>query len=143
MKNVLWTQCLVLIVLIAIPLFGLSGVESFFVLVTNMTALSLVIPYILLVVAYIAFRYKKMDAPFTMLKVETGGCTAAGVALARSLAAYLGAGLDYVMGTESTGEAIRLVLETYAGPIVLIVVGYGLSWLSMRSYRAKSAAGGE
>ena len=68
LKNALWTQALVLLVLIAIPLIGLSGVESFFVLVTNMTALSLVIPYIILVVAYVVFRYKKMDAPFTALK---------------------------------------------------------------------------
>ena len=49
---------------------------------------------------------------------------------------YLGAGLDYVMGTESAGEAIRLVLETYAGPILLIVVGYGYVWLHKRRYLA-------
>jgi amino acid transporter len=137
LKNALWTQCLVLIVLIAVPLFGLSGVESFFVLVTNMTALSLVIPYFLLVVAYVVFRYKKMGAPFTMLKADAGAYTAAGVALALSLAAYLGAGLDYVMGSESTGEAIGLVLQTYAGPILLIAVGYAFSWFTMRRYLAK------
>jgi amino acid transporter len=143
LKNALWTQCLVLIVLIAVPLIGLSGVESFFVLVTNMTALSLVIPYLLLVVAYVVFRYKKMAAPFTMLKADSGAYTAAGVALALGLAAYLGAGLDYVLGSESTGQAIGLVLQTYAGPLVLIAVGYGLSWLNKRSYLAKSGAGGE
>jgi len=136
LKNALWLQAAVLLVLIAIPLIGIGGVESFFVLVTNMTALSLVIPYALLVVAYVVFRYKKMDAPFTMLKADTGAYTAAGVALALCAAAYLGAGLDYVMGTESTGEAIRLVLETYAGPILLIVVGYGYVWLHKRRYLA-------
>ena len=143
LKNALWVQCGVLIVLIAVPLVGLSGVESFFVLVTNMTALSLVIPYILLIVAYLAFRHQKMAAPFTMLKADAGAYSAAGVALALSLAAYLGAGLDYVMGTESTSEAISLVLQTYAGPLVLIAVGYGLSWLNKRSYLAKLAASGE
>ena len=136
LKNALWLQAAVLLVLIAIPLIGIGGVESFFVLVTNMTALSLVIPYALLVVAYVVFRYKKMDAPFTMLKADAGAYTAAGVALALSLAAYFGAGLDYVMGTESTGEAIRLVLETYAGPILLIAVGYGYVWLHKRRYLA-------
>ena len=143
LKNALWTQALVLLVLIAIPLIGLSGVESFFVLVTNMTALSLVIPYIILVVAYVVFRYKKMDAPFTALKADPGAYTAAAITLALGLAAYFGAGLDYVLGTESTSEAIGLVLQTYAGPILLIVVGYGLSWLNKRSYLAKLGAGGE
>ncbi|MFZ1466156.1 MAG: amino acid permease [Anaerolineae bacterium] len=143
LKNALWTQAAVVIVLIAIPLFGLSGVESFFVLVTNMTALSLVIPYIILVAAYVVFRYKKMGAPFTMLKADSGAYTAAGVALALSFAAYLGAGLDYVMGSESTSEAIGLVLQTYAGPIVLIAVGYGFTWLTKRKYLATLAAGGK
>jgi hypothetical protein len=102
-----------------------------------MTALSLVIPYFLLVVAYVVFRYKKMGAPFSMLKADAGAYTAAGVALALSLAAYLGAGLDYVMASESTGEAIGLVLQTYAGPIVLIAVGYAFSWLNKRRYLAR------
>ena len=108
-----------------------------------MTALSLVIPYIILVAAYVVFRYKKMGAPFTMLKADSGAYTAAGVALALSFAAYLGAGLDYVMGSESAGEAIGLVLQTYAGPIVLIAVGYGFTWLTKRKYLATLAAGGK
>jgi amino acid transporter len=136
LKSALWTQALVLLVLIAIPLIGIGGVESFFVLVTDMTALSLVIPYIILVVAYVVFRYKKMAAPFSMLKADTGAYTAAGVTLALSFAAYFGAGLDYVMGTENTSEAIRLVLQTYGGPILLIVVGYGYVWFHKRSYLA-------
>ncbi|MCX6372655.1 MAG: amino acid permease, partial [Actinobacteria bacterium] len=136
LKNALWLQAAVLLVLIAVPLIGIGGVESFFTLVTNMTALSLVIPYIILVVAYIVFRHRKMAASFTMLKANTSAYTAAGVTLALSFAAYFGAGLDYVMGTESTGEAIRLVLETYAGPILLIAVGYGYVWLHKRRYLA-------
>ncbi|MCU0486115.1 MAG: amino acid permease [Anaerolineales bacterium] len=140
LKNALWTQALVLLVLIAIPLFGLGGVEAFFELVTNMTALSLVIPYILLVVAYIVFRHKKMEAPFTMLKADQVAYIAAGITLVLSVAAFFGAGLDYVIGAESTSEAIGAVLQTYGGPIILIVVGYGWTLLTQRQYLA---AGGK
>ena len=40
------------------------------------------------------------------------------------------------MGIEDTGEAIRSVLETYAGPIVLIAVGYAYVWYHKRRYLA-------
>jgi amino acid transporter len=143
LKNALWTQCLVLLVLIAIPLIGLGSIDAFFTLVTNMTALSLVIPYIVLVVAYVVFRHKKMGAPFTMLKADQGAYIAAGVTLALSVAAYFGAGLDSVIGAESASEAIGAVLQTYGGPIILIVVGYGLTLLTNRKYKATLAAGGK
>ncbi len=141
LKNALWAQCVVLLFLIAIPLIGLNSIDAFFTLVTDMTALSLVIPYILLVVAYVLFRYRKMEAPYTMLKSDQSAYIAAGVTLVLSIAAYFGAGLDYVIGAESAGAAIGAVLQTYAGPILLIVVGYGLTLLTKRKYLAELAAG--
>lgn len=139
--NALWAQCLVLLVLIAIPLIGLDSIDAFFTLVTDMSALSLVIPYIILVAAYIAFRHKKMEAPFTMLKADQVAYIAAGITLVLSVAAFFGAGLDYVVGAESTSEAIGAVLQTYGGPIILIVVGYGWTLLTKRKYLSTLAAG--
>jgi hypothetical protein len=49
--------------------------------------------------------------------------------------------LDYVVGAESTSEAIGAVLQTYGGPIILIVVGYGWTLLTKRKYLSTLAAG--
>ena len=56
--NALWTQAGIVIVLIAIPLIGIESIDSFFRLATNLSSLSLVIPYIILAAAYFVFRLK-------------------------------------------------------------------------------------
>lgn len=44
LKNALWTQCGVVLVLIIVPLVGLNSIDSFFTLLTNLSSLSLIIP---------------------------------------------------------------------------------------------------
>lgn len=66
--NALWTQCLILVVLTAIPLFGLNSIDNFFKLLTDLSALTVVIPYIVLSVAYISFRRTNKDIDFKFFK---------------------------------------------------------------------------
>lgn len=50
--NALWVQCGVLLVLIIVPLSGITSIYNFFNLLTTFSALSLAIPYIVLAAAY-------------------------------------------------------------------------------------------
>ena len=137
LTNALWTQCLVVVILIAIPLLGLESIDKFFRLITDLSSLSLVIPYIVLVAAYLAFRHKGKEAPFTMFKSNQIAYVVAGITFFLSIAGFFGAGLDYFMAAESTGEGIKLVLQTYGGPIILIIAGYAITLVSKRLYLKK------
>lgn len=127
LTNALWTQAGIVIALIAIPLLGIKGIDSFFELITNLSALSTVIPYVILAAAYLAFRLKKTPAPFTMIKSNRVAVPVALVTILVSIAAFFGAGLDYYVGAETNAEAIKAILMTYGGPLVLIAVGFALS----------------
>lgn len=125
LTNALWTQCVVVVLLIAIPLSGLKSIDAFFRLITDLSSLSLVVPYIILAAAYFTFRIKGMEAPFTMFKQNTLACSAI-VVLGISIAGFIGAGMDYLADAETTGAAMKAILMTYGGPVILICAGYGL-----------------
>jgi len=127
LTNALWTQAGIVVVLIAIPLIGLKSIDEFFRLLTDLSSLSLVIPYIVLAVAYLVFRLKKVSAPFTMLKSNRLAVTVALIAVAVGMAGFLGAGIDSYVDAETHIEAIRAVLMVYGGPLVLIALGFGLT----------------
>lgn len=124
MVNALWIQCAVLIVLIAVPLVGLKGINDFFVLLTNLSSLSLVIPYIVLGAAYLAFRMRGNHAPFEMLKSKSIVIIASGIVLILGIFAFFGAGWGDFVDAKSFGEAIIPILKDYGGPVLLIIVGF-------------------
>ena len=132
-SNALWTQAGVVVILIAIPLLGLNSIDSFFRLVTDLSALSLVIPYVVLAAAFLVFRMKGSPGPFTMLRSNKLAIMVAGITLVVGAAAFVGAGLDYYMEAETTGEAVKAILMTYGGPFILILLGFGLTAYNRRA----------
>jgi len=127
LTQALWIQSGIVIVLIAIPLIGLESIDSFFRLVTDLSALSLVLPYVVLTMAYLAFRVKQGPAPFTMFKSNTWAITIGVATVIVSIAGFFGAGIDYYVDAETGLDAAKAILMTYGGPFVLILMGYGLT----------------
>jgi amino acid transporter len=130
LKNALWIQCIVVVILILVPVLGLNSIESFFRLLTDLSSLSLVVPYIILAAAYIAYRLKGNKAPYSMFKSNTVAIALSVLVFALGVAGFFGAGLDYVAGAESTAQAVKQIVMTYGGPVILIVLGYVLSGIS-------------
>lgn len=131
--NALWTQCLVLVILIAIPIFGLNSIDNFFKLLADLSALTVVIPYIVLSIAYIVFRRNNSELEFKFFKSNWLAYTLASITLVLACAGFFGAGLDYIVG--STGkEATALIIKTYGGPIILIMVGFLIKYFSKSIY---------
>lgn len=138
LKNALWTQCAIVIVLIVVPLVGLNSIDSFFKLLTDLSSLSLILPYIILAIAYLVFRLKGNKAPFTMFKSNTLAVTISVLVLILSVAGFFGAGLDYIAGAESTSAAVLLIAKTYGGPVVLIILGYLLTLVTKATSKVKN-----
>lgn len=124
LKKALWAQCALVIVMIIVPLLGLDSIDAFFRILTDLSSLSLVVPYIVLIAAYIVFRLKGKEAPFTFFKSNATAMIFSWIALILSIAGFFGAGLDYIMGSETTKEAAILIFKTYGGPVILIILGY-------------------
>ncbi|MCF7823886.1 MAG: amino acid permease [Candidatus Marinimicrobia bacterium] len=131
-SNALWTQSGVVIILIIIPLLGLASIDGFFRLLTDLSSLSLVIPYIILAAAFLAFRLKGGPGPFTMLKSNQLAISVAVLTVIISVAGFFGAGLDYFVGAETSTEATQAILMTYGGPLVLIALGYALTYFTKK-----------
>lgn len=123
MVNALWVQCGILLVLVAVPLIGLKGIDNFFTLLTNLSSLSLVIPYIVLAAAYLAFRMKGNHAPFEMLKSKAVVIITSIVVLFLGIAGFFGAGWGDFADAKSVSEAMVPILKDYGGPMVLIIAG--------------------
>lgn len=137
LKNALWTQCAIVIVLIVVPLVGLNSIDSFFKLLTDLSALSLILPYIILAVAYLVFRLKGNKAPFTMFKSNTLAIVISILVITLSVAGFFGAGLDYIVGAESNAAAIKSIAMTYGGPVILIILGYLLTLITKATSKDK------
>ncbi len=133
LTHALWIQAGVVIVLIAIPLIGLESIDAFFRLITDLTALSLVIPYMILAAAYLVFRMNNNPGPFTMMRSNKVAHSVALGTLIISVAAFFGAGIDYYVDAETGWEAAKAILMTYGGPIFLIALGYGLTHFHKQS----------
>ncbi len=127
LTHALWIQAGVVIILIAIPLIGLESIDSFFRLITDLTALSLVIPYMILAAAYLVFRMNNDPGPFTMMRSNKLAQSVAAGTLLISIAAFFGAGIDYYVDAETGWLAAKAIMMTYGGPIFLIALGYGLT----------------
>ena len=134
LKNALWIQCAVVIVLIVVPLFGMSGLDAFFNMLTDLSALSSVPAYAMLAMAFFAFRYQNKESEFTAFKSRTFALVVAGAAIFLGILGYIGAGLDYVVWAESASEAMTLTVKTYGGPVILIIVGYLLRVWSLKHH---------
>ena len=130
--NALWLQCAILGLLIIVPIFGLKSIDSFIELLSNLSALALIIPYLVLGAAYIGFRKKGVLPPFTMIKTKAGVWGIAGIMVFLSVLGFFGAGLDYIVGSETMAEALTLIAQVYFGPFLLIGAGYGLVALNKR-----------
>lgn len=134
MKNALWTQCAVVVVLIIVPLFGIGGLDSLFNMLTDLSALSSVPAYMLLTISYFMFRYKKKETECIIFKSNTVALPIAILAIFLAFMGYIGAGLDYLVTGESAAEAIIAIVKTYGGPVLLIILGYLLRVCSLKNY---------
>ena len=132
LANALWLQAAVVIVLIAIPLVGLESIDAFFRLVTDLSALSLIIPYVILAVAYLVFRLKMDAAPFSMFRSNRLAITIAIGTMLVSIFGFFGAGIDYYVDADTGYAAARAIVLTYGGPFILILLGYGLTHLGKK-----------
>jgi amino acid transporter len=130
MVNALWTQCAVLIVLIVIPLVGLNSIDSFFTLLQNLSSLSLAIPYIVLAAAYYVFRKKGNVPPFLMLKSKASVIIASAVSFILGILAFFGAGWCDIVGAKSFSEALSPIIRDYGGPVILIIFGMLLTYIT-------------
>lgn len=135
LRNALWIQCVVVIVLIVVPLFGMGGLDAFFNMLTDLSALSSVPAYAMLAIAFFAFRYKHKKSDFTAFKSDTAALVVASLAILLAILGYIGAGLDYVVWAETAKEAVTLTIKTYGGPIILILVGYLLRLWSLSHHK--------
>lgn len=134
MKNALWIQCGIVILLIIVPLFGLGGIDSFFNLLTDLSALSSVPAYGILAVSFLVFRLKKRSSTFTAFKRNAIAILIAIITIILSILGYIGAGLDYFIWAESKTESMVLLLKTYGGPVVLIILGCIFRKLSLKTH---------
>ncbi|MEF9942335.1 MAG: amino acid permease [Lachnospiraceae bacterium] len=137
MKNALWIQCGIVIILITVPLFGLGGIDALFNLLTDLSALSSVPAYAMLAIAFLVFRLKKKESAFTVFKNNTIAVPVAVVTIGVAVLAYIGAGLDYFIWAETKTESMILLVKTYGGPIALIILGYILRSFSLKKYHKK------
>lgn len=137
LKNALWIQCAVVVVLIIVPLFGMSGLDTFFNTLTDLSALSSVPAYAMLAMAFFAFRFKNKKSDFTIFKSKSVALIVSAIAIFLAILGYIGAGLDYIVWAESASEAMTLTIKTYGGPIVLIIIGYLLRMWSLKHHNSK------
>lgn len=122
--------------MISIPLLGIGSVNDFFKLLTDLSSLAVVIPYVVLICAFVSFRKNNKNLEFKFFKSDIVAYTVAGIALILSCAGFFGAGLQDVVGS-SGNEAIMLIIKTYGGPIILTILGLILRYISLKSYKEK------
>lgn len=135
LKNALWIQCIVVIIMIIVPEVGLKSVDTLFKTLTNLSSLSLIVPYIILAVAYLVYRLKGNKAPYTMFKSNGLAVSMAILLLVLGIVGFIGAGLGDVVGAASTKEALIAVGKDYGGPVLLVILGYILTFFTKLANR--------
>ena len=136
MVNALWAQCAILFIMILVPLVGLHSIDKFFILITNLSSLSLVVPYIVLGAAYLVFRLKNKKPQFLMIKSNTMVFFASGIVIALGVAGFFGAGWGDIAGAATVTDALVPIAKDYGGPIILILFGLLITWLT-KKFEAK------
>jgi amino acid transporter len=133
----LWTQAVVVSVLILAPLLsiltGLTGSEAFISLLNDLSSLSIIIPFVFVAIAYIKARRRGMKAPFQMVRSTPLAILIAVLVLIVSAAGYFGAGLKIVSTDPIDWVYVAIV---YGGPWLLIGLGVLLRALSRRRLQA-------
>lgn len=131
----LWTQAIVVCVLILVPLIsiftGTQGSETFIALLNDLSSLSLVVPYVFVALAYIQARRRGMKAPFQMVRSTPLAIAIGVLVLVVSALGYLGAGLYALVEPPIDWIYVAVV---YGGPILLILLGLGLRLVSLKSH---------
>ncbi|MBQ3420776.1 MAG: hypothetical protein IJH34_03745 [Romboutsia sp.] len=108
--------------------------DDFFKLLTDMSSLAVVIPYVVLLYAYIKFRKNSSSSlEFKFFKSDILAYGFAGIALILSCVGFFGAGLDTIMGTTGS-EAALSILKTYGGPVILSLLGLAIRSISLRCF---------
>lgn len=134
-KKALWIQAVVVIALLLLPLTsnltGSDSSERLFGILNDMSALSLVVPFVFVALAYIQARRKGMDAPFKMTQ-STPLAIGIGVAVVIvSCLGYFGAGL-FALDAETIDW--MYVATVYGGPVFLVVLGMALRYVSLKAH---------
>lgn len=124
MINALWTQAGILAILILTPMVGLKSIDGFFELLATLSSLSLVIPYVILAVAYLVFRMKGSTPDFVIIKSKGMAIAASAAVLLLGVLAFVGAGWGEVEGAASLSDAALPMIQYYGGPAILIALGY-------------------
>lgn len=138
LKNALWIQCAVVIILVAVPAVGLNSIDAFFKFLTNLSSLSLILPYIILSGAYLVYRLRGNKAPYTMFKSNFFAIAVSILLLVLGIAGFIGAGLGDIVSAETKMDAIKAIGKDYGGPVLLILLGYGLTLFSKSSAKKGS-----
>lgn len=133
--NALWLQCGIIIAMLIIPVAGFKSINNFFILLQNLSALSCVIPYIILIVAYYVFRKKNNEPPFMLMKSKAMVNIIFLIAFIMSILAFFGAGWEDIAGAKNLKDGVFMIARDYGGPIILVLVGALLVELTKLYYR--------
>lgn len=132
-RRALWTQAVVVCVLILVPLAsiltGTSASDRLISLLNDVTSLALVVPYAFVAVSYIRARRAGLRAPFQMVRSTPLALAIAAMVLVLSVLAYAGAG---AFASEAAKIDWIYMGTVYFGPWLLVVLGLVLRRASMR-----------
>lgn len=138
MVNALWIQCAVLIFMNIAPCIGLHSIDKFFTLVTNLSSLSSVVPYIVLGVAYFIFKMKNIRSGIIIIKSKGLAIFLSIIVCVLGVAGFFGAGWGDFADAKSFSDALIPILKDYGGPVILIIFGLVATSLT-RMYTNKTA----
>ncbi|KRN28515.1 inner membrane transporter YjeM [Lactobacillus selangorensis] len=127
--NAMWSQAIIVIVIIAIVSFGGSDAQAFFNILISMTNVSMTIPYMFVAFAFLGFkRNKNIVKPFEMFhkKWTTEVC----VWLVLFSVGF--ANFFTILQPALTGDYLQAI-ETAAGPILF----GGVAWWMYSHYENK------
>jgi amino acid transporter len=137
----LWAQAIVVSVLILVPLVsiftGTQGSERFIGLLNDLASLSLVVPYVFIALAYIQARRRGMNAPFQAVHSTRAAIAIGVLVLAISALGYFGAGLYALLEPPVDWVYVAVV---YGGPILLIFLGLGLRYVSLKAHATSAGS---
>lgn len=136
--NALWFRSVIFVIVIILPTIGIKGINNLFALLQDIASVTSVPVYILLGVSFICFRLRKVECQYRVFKSNTAAIAIAVFYILVSLLAYLGAGYDKILYAETSGEAIRYVIEVYGGPLIIMLLGLGIRAITRNYYKSRN-----